>query len=122
MLLPCRNRLTGGSVSPCCFSTEVFDMAGRSGDEVGRIIASWRRERPDVDVASIGIIPPHGARPARGCGPRAARRDFADVMAGDEALLMGLDPPDRHALERLLRHWLEPVEPGGPTDASAEGL
>ncbi|WP_330473293.1 MarR family winged helix-turn-helix transcriptional regulator [Terrabacter sp. C0L_2] len=28
------------------------------GDQVGRIIEAWQRERPDVDVSSIGIITP----------------------------------------------------------------
>jgi DNA-binding MarR family transcriptional regulator len=28
------------------------------GDQVGQIIAAWRRERPDVDVSSIAIITP----------------------------------------------------------------
>lgn len=31
-----------------------------AGDPVGRIIESWQRERPDVDVSSIGIITPVG--------------------------------------------------------------
>jgi DNA-binding MarR family transcriptional regulator len=29
-----------------------------SGDEVDRIVGAWRRERPDVDVSSIGIVLP----------------------------------------------------------------
>jgi DNA-binding MarR family transcriptional regulator len=29
-----------------------------SGDEVDRIVSAWRRERPDVDVSSIGIVQP----------------------------------------------------------------
>jgi DNA-binding MarR family transcriptional regulator len=29
-----------------------------AGDQVGRIIDAWRRERPDVDVSSIGIVTP----------------------------------------------------------------
>ncbi|MEW1953531.1 MarR family transcriptional regulator [Terrabacter sp. NPDC080008] len=33
-------------------------MSEVSGDEVGAIIEGWRRERPDVDVASIGVITP----------------------------------------------------------------
>jgi DNA-binding MarR family transcriptional regulator len=33
-------------------------MAERAGDEVEGIIAAWHRERPDVDVSSIGIITP----------------------------------------------------------------
>ncbi|GAB3070836.1 MarR family transcriptional regulator [Intrasporangium mesophilum] len=33
-------------------------MTGRAGDEVEGIIAAWHRERPDVDVSSIGIITP----------------------------------------------------------------
>ena len=28
------------------------------GDEVGRILQAWKRERPDVDVGSIGVITP----------------------------------------------------------------
>jgi DNA-binding MarR family transcriptional regulator len=31
---------------------------GNRSDRVGRIIAAWHRERPDVDVSSIGIITP----------------------------------------------------------------
>jgi len=30
------------------------------GDQVGRIIEAWRRERPDVEVSSIGIVTPIG--------------------------------------------------------------
>jgi len=33
-------------------------MGSASGDQVGRIIQAWQRERPDVDVSSIGIITP----------------------------------------------------------------
>lgn len=33
-------------------------MVGSAGDEVAQIIAAWQRERPDVDVSSIGIITP----------------------------------------------------------------
>ena len=33
-------------------------MDAASGDQVGRIIEAWRRERPDVDVSSVGIITP----------------------------------------------------------------
>lgn len=33
-------------------------MGSAPGDQVGRIIEAWRRERPDVDVSSIGIITP----------------------------------------------------------------
>lgn len=33
-------------------------MSSSAGDEVDRIIEAWRRERPDVDVSSIGIITP----------------------------------------------------------------
>jgi DNA-binding MarR family transcriptional regulator len=29
-----------------------------SGDEVERVVSAWRRERPDVDVSSIGIVLP----------------------------------------------------------------
>lgn len=167
-------------------------MSRSSGDEVGQIIEAWRRERPDVDVASIGIITPvwrlgaivmenrarvlaaHGLEQShldvlgtlrrsgspyrltagelsRRCRvtPGAttqrvqamerlrfvervreepdrrtvhvqltahglARLDaiFADVMAGDETLLVGLSPSQRAALERSLRTWLEVLESG----------
>ena len=33
-------------------------MNTSSGDEVDRIVSAWRRERPDVDVSSIGIVVP----------------------------------------------------------------
>ena len=33
-------------------------MSTSSGDEVDRIVSAWRRERPDVDVSSIGIVLP----------------------------------------------------------------
>lgn len=33
-------------------------MTERAGDEVEGIIAAWHRERPDVDVSSIGVITP----------------------------------------------------------------
>lgn len=33
-------------------------MSTTAGDQVGRIIEAWQRERPDVDVSSIGIITP----------------------------------------------------------------
>ena len=33
-------------------------MSTSSGDEVDRIVSAWRRERPDVDVSSIGVILP----------------------------------------------------------------
>ncbi|KRB45449.1 MarR family winged helix-turn-helix transcriptional regulator [Terrabacter sp. Root181] len=33
-------------------------MESTAGDQVGRIIEAWRRERPDVDVSSIGIVTP----------------------------------------------------------------
>lgn len=33
-------------------------MSEAPGDEVEAIIEGWRRERPDVDVASIGVITP----------------------------------------------------------------
>jgi DNA-binding MarR family transcriptional regulator len=33
-------------------------VSSEPGDQVGRIIEAWRRERPDVDVSSIGIITP----------------------------------------------------------------
>jgi ribonuclease I len=36
---------------------------------------------------------------------------FADVMAGDESLLGGLEPRQRAALEELLRAWLAALEP-----------
>jgi DNA-binding MarR family transcriptional regulator len=29
-----------------------------SGDEVDAVVGAWRRERPDVDVSSIGIVSP----------------------------------------------------------------
>ncbi|HMJ01210.1 MAG TPA: MarR family transcriptional regulator [Gaiellaceae bacterium] len=31
-------------------------MAKRTPDHVDRIVAQWRRERPDVDVASLGLL------------------------------------------------------------------
>ena len=159
---------------------------------MGRIIAAWRRERPDVDVSSIGIITPlwrlgsivtdHRARVlaahgleqshldvlgtlrrsgppyrltagelSRRCRVTAgattqrvqtmerlglvervreepdrrtvyvqltpgglARLDeiFADVMTGDEALLVGLSASQRASLEELLRTWLDVLESG----------
>ncbi|GAA2743445.1 MarR family transcriptional regulator [Terrabacter aerolatus] len=33
-------------------------MSSPAGDHVAPIIAAWQRERPDVDVSSIGIITP----------------------------------------------------------------
>jgi len=33
-------------------------VSGTAGDQVGRIIEAWGRERPDVDVSSIGIVTP----------------------------------------------------------------
>ncbi|HET8988845.1 MAG TPA: MarR family transcriptional regulator, partial [Humibacillus sp.] len=33
-------------------------MNTSSGDEVGGLVDAWRRERPDVDVSSIGIVMP----------------------------------------------------------------
>ncbi|EWT00901.1 MarR family transcriptional regulator [Intrasporangium oryzae NRRL B-24470] len=169
-------------------------MAERVGDEVGQIIEAWARERPDVDVSSIGIITPvwrlgaivvdnrarvlaaHGLEQShldvlgtlRRSGPPyrltagelsrrcrvtpgattqrvqametlgfvervreepdrrtvhvqltpegLARLDgiFADVMAGDEQLLVGLTPTQRSALEELLRTWLAGLD-HGPT-------
>lgn len=162
---------------------------------MGRIIAAWRRERPDVDVSSIGIITPvwrlgaivmenrarvlaaHGleqshldvlgtlrrsGRPYRLTAGELSRRCrvtpgattqrvqameklgfvervreepdrrtvhvqltpdglarldaiFADVMAGDESLLVGLSPSQRSSLEQLLRTWLDVLE-GGPVE------
>lgn len=159
---------------------------------MGRIIAAWRRERPDVDVSSIGIITPvwrlgaivmdnrahvlaaHGLEqshldvlgtlrrsgaPYRLTAGELSRRCrvtpgattqrvqameklglvervreepdrrtvhvqltpegltrldeiFADVMAGDESLLVGLSPPQRTSLEQLLRAWLDVLETG----------
>ena len=40
------------------FSPKVSRVSSPSGDQVGRIIAAWQRERPDVDVSSVGIITP----------------------------------------------------------------
>ncbi|TQN47910.1 DNA-binding MarR family transcriptional regulator [Humibacillus xanthopallidus] len=33
-------------------------MNASSGDEVDAVVSAWRRERPDVDVSSIGIVVP----------------------------------------------------------------
>ena len=33
-------------------------MSTSSADEVDRTVSAWRRERPDVDVSSIGIVQP----------------------------------------------------------------
>jgi DNA-binding MarR family transcriptional regulator len=167
-------------------------MAELAGDEVEQVIAAWTRERPDVDVSSIGIItpvwrlgaavmenrarvlaahsldqshldvlgvlrrsgPPYrltAGELSRRCRVTAgattqrvaamerldlvervreepdrrtvhvqltahglARLDeiLADVMAGDDALLMGLTGRERSSLERLLRRWLDVVESG----------
>jgi len=40
------------------FSPKVLRVDSVPGDQVGRIIEAWQRERPDVDVSSIGIITP----------------------------------------------------------------
>ncbi|CAN7386104.1 MarR family transcriptional regulator [Terrabacter sp. LjRoot27] len=167
-------------------------MGSAPGDQVGRIIEAWRRERPDVDVSSIGIITPvvrlaalvtdHRAHVLAGHGLEQSHLDvlaalrrsgapfrltagelsrrcrvtagattqrvqamealgfvervreepdrrtvhvqltpeglarldgiFADVIAGDESLLSGLEPRQRAALEELLRAWLDALEPG----------
>jgi len=167
-------------------------MGSTSEDQVGRIIEAWHRERPDVDVSSIGVITPvvrlaalvteHRARVLAGHGLEQSHLDvlatlrrsgapfrltagelsrrcrvtagattqrvqamealglvervreepdrrtvqvqltrqglarldgiFADVMAGDEALLCGLEPDQRAGLEELLRRWLDRLEPG----------
>jgi len=162
------------------------------GDEVGKIVEAWGRERPDVDVSSIGIITPvwrlaaivmdhrahilaaHGldqshldvlvtlrlsGAPYRLSAGELSRRCrvtpgattqrvqamerlglvarvreepdrrtvhvqltpdgstrldgiIADVMAGDEALLVGLQPDQRATLESSLRTWLRSLETG----------
>jgi DNA-binding MarR family transcriptional regulator len=167
-------------------------MPSTTGDQVGGIIEAWHRERPDVDVSSIGVITPvvrlaaliaeHRARVLAGHGLEQSHLDvlatlrrsgapfrltagelsrrcrvtagattqrvqamealglvervrekpdrrtvqvqltpqglarldgiFADVMAGDEALLCGLEPGQRAGLEELLRTWLDRLEPG----------
>lgn len=165
---------------------------------MGRIIEEWGRERPDVDVSSIGIITPvwrlgaivvdnraralaaHGLEQShldvlgtlRRSGPPyrltagelsrrcrvtpgattqrvqamerlgfverireepdrrtvyvqltpegLARLDgiFADVMAADEQLLVGLKRSQRADLEELLRTWLDALE-RGPTPSTS---
>lgn len=167
-------------------------MVDVPGDEVGKIVEAWGRERPDLDVAPIGIVTPVSRIAAVVMGHRArvlaehhldqshldvlvtlrlsgspyrlsagelsrrcrvtpgattqrvqamerlglvarvreepdrrtvhvqltpegsARLDgiIADVMAGDEALLAGLEPAQRAALEALLRTWLKSLEAG----------
>jgi DNA-binding MarR family transcriptional regulator len=174
-------------------------VGGPAGDDVGAIIAAWHRERPDVDVSSIGVITPvwrlgsavvdnrarvlagHGldqshldvlgtlrrsGRPYRLTSGELSRRCrvtagattqrvaamerlglvrrvreerdrrtvyvqltpdglerldeiFADVMAGDEVMLRGLEPAERTTLERLLRRWLALVEAGPSGDDAA---
>lgn len=167
-------------------------MTDAAGDEVGKIVEAWGRERPGLDVAPIGVITPvwriaaiamdHRARilaehgldqshldvlvtlrlggaPYRLTAGELSRRCrvtpgattqrvqamerlglvvrvreepdrrtvhvqltqegsarldgiIADVMAGDEALLAGLEPDQRTALEGLLRTWLKTLETG----------
>lgn len=162
-------------------------MASRPHDRVERIKQAWGRERPDVDVSSIGIITPllrlgalvmenrsrvlaaHGldqghldvlgtlrrsglpyrltaGELSRRChvtpgattqrvaamegmgwvkrvreepdrrtvhveltpdGLRRLDEVFADVMAGDSAMLEALSVTQRRSLERLLRTWLQ---------------
>ncbi|HET9633637.1 MAG TPA: MarR family transcriptional regulator [Terrabacter sp.] len=169
-------------------------MVELPGDEVGKIVEAWRRERPDVDVGSIGVTIPLGRIAAiamerrtrilaghgldqshldvlvtlRLGGPPyrlsagelsrrcrvtpgattqrvqamerlglvarvreepdrrtvfvqltqdgSSRLDdiIADVMAGDDALLAGLEAAQRTALEELLRTWLRTLEVGVP--------
>lgn len=163
---------------------------------MGRLVASWQAERPDLDLGSIGILTPlvrlaqlaasrrapvlaahgidHGhldvlgalrasgapySLPAgelsRRCGVTAGattqrvqamerlglvervreaadrrtvhvratahgleRLDevLADVLASDEALLVGVPAGERATLERLLRGWLAAVESGAESD------
>jgi DNA-binding MarR family transcriptional regulator len=167
-------------------------MVDLPGDEVEKIVEAWRRERPDVDVGSIGVVIPlwriasiamerrtrilagHGldqshldvlvtlrlgGPPYRLSAGELSRRCrvtpgattqrvqamerlglvarvreqpdrrtvfvqltpdgssrlddiIADVMAGDDALLAGLEPAQRRSLEELLRSWLRTLETG----------
>src|SRR6476660_170527 len=187
----------GGIVPPWTartlwFRPKVSRVSTTAGDQVGRIIEAWQRERPDVDVSSIGIITPvwrlgsivmdnrarvlaaHGIEqshldvlttlrrsgtPFRLTAGELSRRCrvtpgattqrvqametlglvarvreepdrrtvfvqltqdgssrlddiIADVMAGDDALLAGLEPAQRTTLEELLRTWLRTLETG----------
>jgi DNA-binding MarR family transcriptional regulator len=61
------------------------------------------REEPDRRTVHVQLTP-----------EGLARLDgiFAEVMAGDESLLAGLEPTQRTALEELLRAWLDGLEHG----------
>lgn len=96
-------RLTAGELSRRCRVTP--------GATTQRVQAMERlgwvervREEPDRRTVHVQLTP-HGL----------ARLDevFAEVMAGDEALLAGLSQPQRTALEDLLRVWLDGLEEGG---------
>ena len=81
-------------------------MSTSSGDEVDRIVSAWRRERPDVDVSSIGIVQPVlrlaslvAERRARVLGAHELDQSHLDVLS----VLRRAGPPYRLSAGELSR-------------------
>ena len=67
-------------------------MANQRGDQVGEIVAAWRRERPDDDVSSILVVTPIWRLAA------ALQRSRGDALSG-----FGLDQSRLDVLGTLRR-------------------
>ena len=95
-------------------------MTGRVGDEVGTIMAAWRRERPDVDVSSVGVITPVwrlgavvGDNRARALARHGLEQSHLDVLG----TLRRSGPPYRLTAGELSRRCR--VTPGATTQRVA---
>jgi DNA-binding MarR family transcriptional regulator len=93
--------LTAGELSRRCRVTAGATTQRVQAMEVLGLVERVRQE-PDRRTVHVGLTPEGRAR---------LDGIFADVMAGDESLLSGLEPAQRRALEELLRVWLGVLEP-----------
>ena len=95
-------RLSAGELSRRCRVTPGATTQRVQAMERLGLVARVREE-PDRRTVHVQLTPEGSAR---------LDGIIADVMAGDEALLAGLQPEQRAALEGLLRTWLRTLEAG----------